>query len=135
MEIVFLIILQSEERESKQQSPCIRHTQGWNLSANYPYRLRGLSSSLLRQVKTLQVKPTFRHLTTFLFSVHLEMKSTKPNGYLSITDYPLLPFYAVMCGVYVLLGKKKYLKNILFIINNIRAGVVTSLLSLLERDP
>ena len=63
------------------------------------------------------------------------MKSTKPNGYLSITDYPLLPFYAVMCGVYVLLGKKKYLKNILFIINNIRAGVVTGLLSVLERDP
>merc|ERR1719266_2443237 len=37
-------------------------------------------------------------------NVHLEMKSTNPDGYLSITDYPLLPFYGVMCGVYVLLG-------------------------------
>lgn len=37
-------------------------------------------------------------------SVHLEMKSTSPDGYLSITDYPLLPFYGVMCGVYVVLG-------------------------------
>ena len=40
-------------------------------------------------------------------SVHLEMKSTSPDGYLSITDYPLLPFYGVMCGVYVLLGNNK----------------------------
>jgi len=37
-------------------------------------------------------------------SVHLEMRSSSPDGYLSITDYPLLPFYSVMCGVYVLLG-------------------------------
>ena len=36
------------------------------------------------------------------------MKSTNPDGYLSITDYPLLPFYGVMCGVYVVLGKTKY---------------------------
>ena len=35
------------------------------------------------------------------------MKSTNPDGFLSITDYPLLPFYAVMCGVYVVLGKNK----------------------------
>ena len=27
-----------------------------------------------------------------------------PLGFLSITDWPLLPFYAVMCSVYVLLG-------------------------------
>ena len=26
------------------------------------------------------------------------------QGYLSITDWPLLPFYSVMCAVYVLLG-------------------------------
>ncbi len=27
-----------------------------------------------------------------------------PAGYLSVTDWPLLPFYGAMCGVYVLLG-------------------------------
>ena len=27
-----------------------------------------------------------------------------PLSYLSITDWPLLPFYSVMCGVYVILG-------------------------------
>jgi len=35
-------------------------------------------------------------------SVHVEVKS--PFGYLSVTDWPLLPFYATMCGVYVVLG-------------------------------
>jgi len=43
-------------------------------------------------------------LHPFVANVHLEMKSTNPDGFLSITDYPLLPFYAVMCGVYVVLG-------------------------------
>jgi len=39
----------------------------------------------------------------FAASVHLSMESATA-GYLSITDYPLLPFYAVMCAVYVILG-------------------------------
>jgi hypothetical protein len=26
------------------------------------------------------------------------------HGYLSIVDYPLLPFYGVMCGIYVAMG-------------------------------
>ena len=39
-----------------------------------------------------------------LVSVHMELKSSSPDGYLSITDFPLLPFYSVMCGVYVVLG-------------------------------
>ena len=37
-------------------------------------------------------------------SVHLDLLSASPATYLSITDWPLLPFYAVMCGVYVLLA-------------------------------
>eukprot|EP00092_Neocalanus_flemingeri_P029716 GFUD01032264.1.p1 GENE.GFUD01032264.1~~GFUD01032264.1.p1 ORF type:complete len:600 (-),score=101.29 GFUD01032264.1:212-2011(-) len=41
---------------------------------------------------------------TFTANVHVEMKSMDPLGYLSITDWPLLPFYGVMCGVYVILG-------------------------------
>jgi len=41
---------------------------------------------------------------TFTANVHVELKSLDPLGYLSITDWPLLPFYAVMCSVYVLLG-------------------------------
>jgi len=41
---------------------------------------------------------------TFTANVHVEFKSMDPLGFLSITDWPLLPFYGVMCGVYVLLG-------------------------------
>ena len=29
---------------------------------------------------------------------------TRVAGYLSLTDWPLLPFYGLMCGVYVVLG-------------------------------
>merc|ERR1719323_2471491 len=36
-------------------------------------------------------------------SVHVEMR-TPTGGFLSVTDWPLLPFYGTMCGVYVLLG-------------------------------
>ena len=39
---------------------------------------------------------------SYTADVHVSMESD--SGYLSITDYPLLPFYAVMCAVYVLLG-------------------------------
>ncbi|EDS43048.1 conserved hypothetical protein [Culex quinquefasciatus] len=35
-------------------------------------------------------------------NVHVEMKG--PNGFLSAVDWPLLPFYGAMCGVYVILG-------------------------------
>jgi len=41
---------------------------------------------------------------TYTASVHVELKSLSPLSYLSITDWPLLPFYSVMCGVYVILG-------------------------------
>lgn len=41
---------------------------------------------------------------TYTANVHVELKSVEPLSYLSITDWPLLPFYGVMCGVYVLLG-------------------------------
>jgi len=41
---------------------------------------------------------------TYTANVHVELKSVQPLSYLSITDWPLLPFYGVMCGVYVLLG-------------------------------
>lgn len=39
---------------------------------------------------------------TFRASLDIELLS--PSGYLSVTDWPLLPFYGAMCGVYVLLG-------------------------------
>merc|ERR1719153_159472 len=39
----------------------------------------------------------------FTASVHVEMKAPT-GGYLSVTDWPLLPFYGTMCGVYVVLG-------------------------------
>lgn len=40
----------------------------------------------------------------FTASVHVSMLSDGTAGYLSITDWPLLPFYSVMCAVYVVLG-------------------------------
>ena len=33
------------------------------------------------------------------YSIHIG-----PSGYLSIVDWPLLPFYGVMCGIYVCMG-------------------------------
>jgi len=36
-------------------------------------------------------------------SVHVEIRAPT-GGFLSVTDWPLLPFYGTMCGVYVLLG-------------------------------
>lgn len=36
-------------------------------------------------------------------SVHVEMRAST-GGFLSVTDWPLLPFYGTMCGVYVMLG-------------------------------
>lgn len=36
-------------------------------------------------------------------SVHVEMRAPS-GGFLSVTDWPLLPFYGTMCGVYVVLG-------------------------------
>jgi len=39
----------------------------------------------------------------FTASVHVEMRAPT-GGYLSVTDWPLLPFYGTMCGVYVVLG-------------------------------
>ncbi|GAB0095414.1 transmembrane protein 87A [Sergentomyia squamirostris] len=35
-------------------------------------------------------------------SVHVEIKG--PHGFLSAFDWPLLPFYGVMCGIYVIFG-------------------------------
>jgi len=40
----------------------------------------------------------------FTARVRVDMHSPDSAGYLSITDWPLLPFYSVMCAVYVLLG-------------------------------
>ncbi|XP_022914545.2 transmembrane protein 87A [Onthophagus taurus] len=38
----------------------------------------------------------------FTLGVHIEMLS--PHGFLSAVDYPLLPFYAIMCGTYFVFG-------------------------------
>jgi hypothetical protein len=39
------------------------------------------------------------------FNTDLQVRFLSPTaGYLSLTDWPLLPFYGLMCGVYVLLG-------------------------------
>eukprot|EP00088_Acartia_fossae_P043661 TRINITY_DN4605_c0_g1_i1.p1 TRINITY_DN4605_c0_g1~~TRINITY_DN4605_c0_g1_i1.p1 ORF type:complete len:554 (+),score=64.43 TRINITY_DN4605_c0_g1_i1:46-1707(+) len=40
---------------------------------------------------------------TFNANVSVEFKSPT-GGYLSLTDWPLLPFYGLMCGLYVILG-------------------------------
>lgn len=38
----------------------------------------------------------------FTMSVHFDFRNT--YGYLSASDWPLLPFYGFMCGFYVILG-------------------------------
>ena len=44
-------------------------------------------------------------LHSFLTCVLIQVAFLSPTaGYLSLTDWPLLPFYGLMCGLYVLLG-------------------------------
>jgi len=53
------------------------------------------------------------HDGNYLFVVHIEGSNFEatvdvdmmgPYGYLSIVDWPLLPFYGLMCGLYVAMG-------------------------------
>ncbi len=39
-----------------------------------------------------------------IFHAILHLIFPGEHGYLSIVDYPLLPFYGVMCGIYVAMG-------------------------------
>ena len=56
---------------------------------------------------------TLKHDGDYLFVIHIggssfqaevELEMVGPSGYLSIVDWPLLPFYGVMCGIYVCMG-------------------------------
>jgi len=56
---------------------------------------------------------TLKHDGDYLFVIHIggssfkaevELEMEGPSGYLSIVDWPLLPFYGVMCGIYVCMG-------------------------------
>jgi len=56
---------------------------------------------------------TLKHDGDYLFVIHIggssfqaevELEMKGPSGYLSIVDWPLLPFYGVMCGIYVCMG-------------------------------
>jgi len=56
---------------------------------------------------------TLKHDGDYLFVIHIggssfqaqvELEIEGPSGYLSIVDWPLLPFYGVMCGIYVCMG-------------------------------
>jgi hypothetical protein len=44
-----------------------------------------------------------KNIQPFTASVHVEIRAPT-GGYLSVTDWPLLPFYGTMCGLYVVLG-------------------------------
>ena len=84
------------KREAVEDSPSLSSGNGHN-TPQYRMPKDGV---YLVVVHVWSPVPT-QHFTA---SVHLEMQSPTSSGYLSITDYPLLPFYAVMCAVYVLLG-------------------------------
>ena len=38
------------------------------------------------------------------FQASVEVDFLGPRGYLSIVDWPMLPFYGLMCGLYVAMG-------------------------------
>lgn len=38
------------------------------------------------------------------FEASVQVDLIGPQGYLSIVDWPLLPFYGLMCGLYVAMG-------------------------------
>merc|ERR1719443_2864367 len=81
------------KREAVEDSPSLSSGNGHN-TPQYRMPKDGV---YLVVVHVWSPVPT-QHFTA---SVHLEMQSPTSSGYLSITDYPLLPFYAVMCAVYV----------------------------------
>lgn len=51
---------------------------------------------------TLTITPTRPPGGDFNASIHIEIRS--PYGFLSAADYPLLPFYGIMCVIYVIFG-------------------------------
>ena len=44
------------------------------------------------------------HISGSNFEATVDVDMLGPNGYLSIVDWPLLPFYGLMCGLYVAMG-------------------------------
>ncbi|TRY80974.1 hypothetical protein TCAL_02964 [Tigriopus californicus] len=38
------------------------------------------------------------------FNAVVDVEMIGPHGYLSVVDFPLLPFYGIMCGLYILMG-------------------------------
>ncbi len=38
------------------------------------------------------------------FTAQVEIEMIGDHGYLSVVDWPLLPFYGLMCGLYVAMG-------------------------------
>lgn len=77
--------------------PAVRSKRQADTTNTPVYRLEkeGVYLLVVRVSSTLPTQP-------ITASVHVEIKAE--SGFLSITDWPLLPFYATMCGVYVLLG-------------------------------
>ena len=61
-----------------------------------------------------QAQYTVTHDGNYLFVIHIgananfdaivEVDMQGPQGYLSVVDWPLLPFYGLMCGLYVAMG-------------------------------
>lgn len=58
---------------------------------------------LVLYVKATSVLKNMDENPPFAAAVKVEFIS-QTKGYLSLTDWPLLPFYGLMCGLYVLLG-------------------------------
>jgi len=56
-----------------------------------------LSIKAYSELKSMDENPPFAAAVKVEFL-------TETKGYLSLTDWPLLPFYGLMCGLYVLLG-------------------------------
>ena len=52
---------------------------------------------------TVEVSQYFYHFKTSS-GLRLVVQVKSGSGYLSITDWPLLPFYGAMCAVYVGMG-------------------------------
>jgi len=78
--------------------PVYKRDAGSSVVANPPVYTMEKEGIYLLVVRVAAVPP----LQPITASVHVEIKGE--GGYLSVTDWPMLPFYASMCGVYVLLG-------------------------------
>lgn len=94
----------SRRRRTPQDNDASKANNTFSLNSEkfHPIIKVPVNSIYLLIVKVKPTKPVPLNEPPVNITVRVEWKS--PYGYLSAIDWPLLPFYGVMCGVYAIYG-------------------------------